>query len=82
MTDEQKNEVEQFAGLFCFTKEQICLITGVDINDKGLDSAILRGELLSKAKLMQSKFSLAYSGSAEAQKQAEKIIEFKKRKRF
>jgi hypothetical protein len=82
MTQEQRNELESFAGLFAFTKKELAVIVGVDINDPEFDDAILRGELISRAKLMQSKFSLAYSGSADAQKQAEKIIANRKRKKF
>ncbi|MEA5459115.1 hypothetical protein VB796_08710 [Arcicella sp. LKC2W] len=82
MTNEQRAEVENFAGLFTFTKAQICQITGVDINDSELDDAIIKGELLSKARVMQSKISLAQSGSSEAQKQVEKLIKQKQKKRF
>lgn len=82
MTDEQRNEVESFAGLFSFTKEQICMITGVSIDDVELEEVIRKGELLSRAKVMLSKFGLAQSGSSEAQKQVEKLIKHKHKKRY
>jgi hypothetical protein len=82
MTPEQKNELEQFAGLFAFTREELAIIVGVSVDDPEFDTAVLRGQLISKAKLMQSKFSLAYSGSSEAQKQAQKMIDQHEKKKF
>jgi hypothetical protein len=82
MTLEQKLEVELFAGLYGFTKQDICMITGVDIEDEELDDCIRRGELLAKAKVLKSKFGLAETGSSEAQKQVEKLIKKSKKKKF
>ena len=79
MTEEQKQEAEKFGGLFKFSKQEIALIVGVPADNPELADAIKIGELKSEAELIEKIFTLAKNGSAEAMKEARKIIREKQK---
>ena len=84
LTQEQKEQLEAFAGLFMFTKNELLIIVGIPEteNVEEINETIAAGKLKSKAKLYMSIFNLAYNGSSDAHKQVTKIIQDSQKKRY
>ena len=82
MTDEQKKELEAFAGVFKFSKDELKEIVGISEDCEEIDEIIRIGKLRSKAKIYQSIFNLAYNGSSDAHKQVAKIMEESTKRKY
>jgi hypothetical protein len=79
ITPEALNEIDKYAKLQ-FSKNEIGLITGQNIETQEVDLAIQKGYLVSEAEIRQQIFDLANSGSAPSLLEAIKLIERRKRK--
>lgn len=78
LSDDQKAEIEAFAGCF-FSPDEIHEITGVNPQVDGFKEAFRRGSLISESEIRKSIISLAKSGSSPAQTLAWKMLEQQKR---
>lgn len=82
LTDEQKQQIEEFAGLF-FTPEDITIIMGFDASEfNGIRFTMddfripyQRGKLLKEAEIRKSILKMAVAGSSPAQIIAKDLIE-------